>query len=144
MFRESVIQYPTFAARLGQKSDQKGAFPCCSSAEVEKTFPTPPPAVKPQMRSAMPPTIRSGAAKDSNHLTPSIPVRMITSCINQKTKKAMKVCPETFAQPPHAAVTRASRAAPPSQVWMPNQPQATRARAMAAKFAPLKIGRAHV
>src|SRR3712207_1307794 len=98
MFRESVIQYPTFAARLGQKSDQNGAFPCCNSAEVEKTFPTPPPAVKPQMRSAMPPTIRSGAAKDSNHLTPSTPNMMITTCIAQQTKKVMNWCPATFAQ----------------------------------------------
>src|SRR5215217_944460 len=34
MLRESVIQYPTFAARLGQKSVQKGTLPCCSLAEV--------------------------------------------------------------------------------------------------------------
>src|SRR3712207_6070864 len=144
MLRESVIQYPTLAASEGQKSAQNGACPCCSSAEVAKTLPTPPPATKPQIRSAIPPPISSGAANDSNHLTPSMPDRMITSCITQKTKKAIKVCPVTFAQPPHAAVTRASMAAPPSQVWMPNQPQATRALAMAAKFAPLKIGRAHV
>src|SRR5918997_2608527 len=137
MFKESVIQYPTLAARDGQKIAQNGACPCCSSAEVEKTLPTPPPAVKPQIRSAMLPPIRSGAEKDSNHLTPSMPVRMITTCITQKTMKAMKVWPGTLPQPPQAAVTRASRAAPPSQVWMPNQPQATRALAMAAKLAPL-------
>src|ERR671919_1412941 len=137
MLRESVIQYPTFAARLGQKSVQNGALLCWSSAEVENTLATPPPATNPQIKSATPPPIRSGAENDSNHFTPSMPVRMMTSCIAQKTRKAMKVCPVMLAQPPHAAVTRASRAAPPSQVWIPNQPQATRALAMAAKLAPL-------
>src|SRR5918994_3156649 len=137
MLREKVIQYPTCAARLVQKSDQNDALPCWSSAEVENTLATPPPATNPQIRSATPPPIKSGAENDSNHFTPSMPVRMMTSCIAQKTTKAMKVCPGMLTQPPHAAVTRASRAAPPSQVWMPNQPQATRALAMAAKLAPL-------
>src|SRR5919107_2838058 len=136
MLRESVIQYPTLAARDGQKSAQNGASPCCIFAELVNTGPIPPPAVNPQINSAMPPAIRSGAAKDSNHLTPSIPVRMITSCIAQKTKKAIKAWPVTLAQPPQAAVGRASRARPPSQVWMPTQPQATRALAIAAKLAP--------
>src|SRR3712207_2675980 len=136
MLRESVIQYPTFAAREGKNNAQNGAFPCWSSAEVENTLPTPPPAVNPQISSARLPPSSSGADKDSNHFTPSMPVRMITSCITQKTRKAIKVCPVTLAQPPHAAVTRASRAAPPSQVWMPNQPQATSALAIAAKLAP--------
>ncbi len=132
-----MIQYPTFAAREGQKSAQKGALPVWSSAEVENTLPIPPPALKPQTSRAMLPPIRSGAERDSNHLTPSTPVRMITTCIAQNTRKAMKVCPVTLAQPPHAAVTSASRADPPSQVCIPNQPHATSARAIAAKFAPL-------
>src|SRR3712207_1567694 len=136
MLRESVIQYPTFAASAAGKIAQNVACPACNSADLAKTLPTPPPATKPQIRRAMPPAIRSGAAKDSNHLTPSMPVRMITTCTTQKTRKAIKVCPGTLAQPPQAAVTRASRAAPPIQVCIPNQPQATSARAMAAKFAP--------
>jgi hypothetical protein len=61
---------------------------------------------------------------------------MITTCIAQKTKKVMNWCPATFAQPPQAPVMRASRANPPIQVWMPNQPQATKALAIAAKLAP--------
>src|SRR3712207_47153 len=128
MLRESVIQYPTFAARDGQKRTQNGACPCCSCAEVENTFPTPPPATKPQTSSAIPPAINSGAERDSNHLTPSMPVRMITTCITQKTRKAMKVCPGTLAQPPQAALTRASRAAPPIQVCIPNQPRSEERR----------------
>src|SRR5918994_1270780 len=115
MLREKVIQYPTCAARLVQKSDQNDALPCWSSAEVENTLATPPPATNPQIRSATPPPIKSGAENDSNHFTPSMPVRMMTSCIAQKTTKAMKVCPGMLTQPPHA----------------------TRALAMAAKLAPL-------
>src|ERR687894_52669 len=137
MLRESVIQYPTFAARDGQKSAQNGALPCWSCAELENTFPTPPPATKPQIRSASPPPIKRGAEKDSNHFTPSMPVRMMASCIAQKTRNAIKVPPVLSPPPPPPAVTSASRAAPPSQVCIPNHPQATRARAMAAKLAPL-------
>src|SRR5919199_6310549 len=104
MLRERVIQYPTFAARDGQKIAQNGACPCCSCAEVSKTLATPPPEVKPQIRSAMLPPIRSGAENDSNHLTPSTPNQMIATCIAQKTKKAMKVCAVMLAQPPQAAL----------------------------------------
>src|SRR3712207_8718738 len=86
MLRESVIQYPTFAARDGQKSAQNGALPCWSCAELENTFPTPPPATKPQISRARPPPIRSGAEKDSNHFTPSTPVRMIATCMAQNTR----------------------------------------------------------
>src|SRR5215210_2251556 len=87
MFRETVIQYPTFAAREGQKSAQNGALPVRSSEEVESTLPSPPPADMPQTRSARLPTIRSGAERDSNHLTPSMPNQMITTCIGQDPMK---------------------------------------------------------
>src|SRR5215218_705665 len=136
MLRESVIQYPTLTASEGQKSTQNGAWPACSSADFSKTLPTPPPATNPQMSRATPPPRRSGAAKDSKYLTPSTPVRMIATWTIQKTKKVMKACPGTFAQPLQMAVTRASVARPPIQVCIPNQPQATRARAIAAKLAP--------
>src|ERR671916_2069138 len=104
MLRESVIQYPTFAARLGQKSVQNGMLSCCSLAEVVKTLAMPPPAEKPQIRSASPPSRRSGAARDSKTFTPSMPNMMITTCMTQKTKKAMNVCPGTLAHPPQTAV----------------------------------------
>src|SRR5829696_5309163 len=137
MLRESVIQYPTFAAKDGQNSVKNGMLSCCNLAEVVKTLAIPPPAEKPQMRSASPPSKRSGADSDSKTFTPSTPNVMITTCMTQKTKKATNVCPGTFAHPPQTAVIRASRAAPPSQVCIPNQPQATSALAIAAKFAPL-------
>src|SRR5215213_3025656 len=63
MLRESVIQYPTLAARLGQKSAQKGASPCWSFAELVNTSLTPPPAEKPHTSKAMLPTISSGAER---------------------------------------------------------------------------------
>jgi hypothetical protein len=136
MLRESVIQYPTLAASEGQKSAQNGACPCCSCAEVENTFPTPPPAVKPQIKRAMLPASSKGAAKDSKYLTPSIPDRMIASCTTQKIKKAMALPYARSDHPPHAAPIKALSANPPIQVCIPNQPQATRALAMAAKLAP--------
>src|SRR5918992_5349847 len=136
MFNESVIQYPTFAASAAGNSAQNGACPACNSADFWNTLPTPPPAVNPQISRATPPASSSGAAKDSKYLTPSTPVRMIATWMTQKTKKVMKACPGTFAQPLQMAVTRASVARPPIQVCIPNQPQATRARAIAAKFAP--------
>jgi hypothetical protein len=136
MFRESVIQYPTFAASAAGNSAQNGAWPACNFAEFVNTAPTLPTAVNPQMSRAIPPASRSGAAKDSKYLTPSTPVRMIATWMIQKTKKVIKACPGTLAQPLQMAVTSASVARPPIQVWIPNQPQATRARAIAAKFAP--------
>src|SRR5215218_10097524 len=116
MLRESVIQYPTFAAKDGQKSVQNGKLSCCSLAEVVKTLARPPPAEKPQIRSAIPPSRSSGAAHDSKTLTPSTPNMMITTCMIQKTKKAMNVRPGILVHPPQTALIRASRAAPPSQV----------------------------
>src|SRR3954447_18634097 len=136
MFRESVTQYPTFAARDGQKSVQNGVFPCCSSTEEVNTLLIPPPSEKPQTRRARLPTMRSGAEKDSKYLIPSIPGMMIATCKAQNAKKVVNWCPGTVAKPPQSTVSRASRARPPSQVWIPNQRQATRARAMAATFAP--------
>jgi hypothetical protein len=97
----------------------------------------PPPAEKPQMSRAKLPIRSRGAANDSKSFTPSTPRRMITSCIAQKTKKVMKECPGTLAHPAQAAVINASRARPPIQVCIPNQPHATSARAIAAKLAPL-------
>src|SRR5829696_8442409 len=137
MLRESVIQYPTCAARDGQKSVQNVMSSCCSLAEVVKTLAMPPPAENPQIRSAIPPSKSSGAAHDSKTLTPSTPNMMITTCMTQKTKKAMNVRPGILVHPPQTALIRASRAAPPSQVCIPNLPQATSALAIAAKLAPL-------
>src|SRR4028119_1388082 len=136
MLRETVIQYPTFAARLGQNNAQKGALPVWSWEEVESMLPNPPPAEMPHTSSARLPTIRSGAEKASNHLTPSTPNQMITTCISQNTMKVMAVLPGTLPQPPHTALMSELRARPPIQVCIPNHPHATSARAIAAKLAP--------
>src|SRR4028119_1970244 len=113
MLRETVIQYPTFAARLGQNNAQKGALPVCSWEEVESMLPNPPPAEMPHTKSARLPTIRSGAEKASNHLTPSTPNQMITTCMSQNTMKVMAVLPGTSPHPPQMAPIKELSARPP-------------------------------
>ena len=67
---------------------------------------------------------------------PSMPRRMIATWSTQKNAKAIALCPVTSAQPDVSVVISVSSASAPIQVWMPNQPQATSARAIAATFAP--------
>jgi hypothetical protein len=67
---------------------------------------------------------------------PSIPRRMIATWMTQKTPNAIALWPETSAQPDASAIISVSSASAPIQVWIPNQPQATSARAIAATFAP--------
>src|SRR3954447_1660304 len=67
---------------------------------------------------------------------PSMPRRMIATWTTQKTPKAIALCPLTSAQPEVSVVISVSSASAPIQVWMPNQPHATSARAIAATFAP--------
>ena len=67
---------------------------------------------------------------------PSMPRRMIATWISQKTPNAIALWPPTSAQPRHSVVISVSIASAPIQVWIPNQPHATSARAIAATFAP--------
>ena len=67
---------------------------------------------------------------------PSMPRRMIATWMAQKTAKAIALWPVTSAQPEVSVVMSVSRASAPIHVWIPNQPHATSARAMAATFAP--------
>src|SRR5215213_3639240 len=67
---------------------------------------------------------------------PSMPRMMIATWTTQKTPNAIALCPVTSAQPEVSAVISVSSATAPIQVWMPNQPHATRARAIAATLAP--------
>src|SRR3954451_9786583 len=133
MFIESVIQYPTFAARPGPNSAQKLWSSVISFDEAEKTLP---PTPKAQISSATLEPSSSGAAKLSRNLMPSMPRRMIATWIAQKTANAIALWPVTSAQPAVSVVISVSSASAPIQVWIPNQPQATSARAIAATFAP--------
>src|SRR3712207_1676636 len=103
MLRETVIQYPTLAARLGQNNAQNGALPVLSPEEGESTSTCPPPAARHQAGRARLPASRSGGERAANHFTPSTPRQVITTCINQNTIKVMAVFPGTFPQPPQAA-----------------------------------------
>src|SRR3954454_12345063 len=133
MFIESVIQYPTFAARPGPNSAQKLWSSVISFDDAEKTFPATPNA---QISSATLEPSSSGAAQLSRNLIPSMPRRMIATWISQNTAKAIALCPLMSVQLEVSAVISVSSASAPIQVWMPNQPQATSARAIAATFAP--------
>jgi hypothetical protein len=69
-------------------------------------------------------------------LIPSVPLKITATWISQNTRNAIAVWPGTPTHPGHAARTSASRASPPIQVWIPNQPQATTARSIAGMLAP--------
>src|SRR3954464_13530648 len=133
MFIDSVIQWPTCAARPGPKSDQKLPWSVISFEEAENTFP---PTPKAQISSATLEPSSSGAAQLSRNLMPSMPRRMIATWTSQKTAKAIALCPLTSVQLEVSAVISVSSASAPIQVWIPNHPQATSARAIAATFAP--------
>ena len=124
------------AASPGANSDQKLWSSVTSLDEAENTLPIPPPASKPQISSAALPPISSGAAVRSSQRMPSIPRRMIATSISQKAPNAIALWPPTSAQPCHSVLISVSTASAPIQVWMPNQPQATSARAIAATLAP--------
>ena len=125
-----------FAARPGANSAQKLWSSDTSLDEAENTLPIPPPASKPQISSARLPPISSGAAVRSSQRMPSIPRRMIASSISQNAPNAIALWPPTSFQPFHSVAIRVSTASAPIHVWIPNQPQATSARAIAATFAP--------
>src|SRR3954447_2185491 len=101
--------------------------------EAEKTLPPTPNA---QISSATLEPSRSGAAQLSRNLMPSMPRRMIATWISQNTANAIALWPVTSAQPDVSVVISVSSASAPIHVWMPNQPHATSARAIAATFAP--------
>ena len=67
---------------------------------------------------------------------PSMPRRMIATWISQKTANAIALWPLTSAQPDASVIISVSSASAPIHVWIPNHPQATSARAIAATFAP--------
>ena len=67
---------------------------------------------------------------------PSIPRRMIATSTSQKAPNAIALWPPTSAQPFHSVTISVSIASAPIHVWIPNHPQATSARAIAATFAP--------
>ena len=124
------------AARPGANSDQKLWWSVTSLDEAENTLPTPPPASKPQIRSATLPPISSGAAVRSSQRMPSIPRRMIATSISQNAPNATALWPPKSPSRSRAWLISASTASAPIHVWIPNQPQATSARAIAATFAP--------
>ena len=98
--------------------------------------------------------MRNGAAQLSNRLIASMPHMMIMMLSAQKMAKhshsvhgwaAASPKPRAIVAPVQPSITRqgqssapttANSAVPPIQVWMPNQPQATKARIKAGRLAP--------
>ena len=145
MFRLSVAQKPTMAVSCGWKIDQKDLLSgrCVLESKSEPRSST---EKRAQANSARLQRIRKGAAKTSTHLIDSIPVTTIATCRTQNARKHRNWI-VVIPRKPSVSVsvagltnprtdTIAYRAAPPIHVWMPNQPQATRARAMAGMWAP--------
>src|SRR3954447_14987583 len=124
------------AASPGANSNQNVACVDTSFEDAEHTFPIPPPAEQPQISSPTLPAISSGAAQLSRILMPSMPRRMIATWISQNTPNATALWSEKSAQVAVSVVMRVSSASAPIHVWIPNHPQATRARAIAATLAP--------
>src|SRR5207244_13630537 len=79
---------------------------------------------------------RNGAERPCKKRMVSIPRRITRTLRNQKKTKQMAGPDEKRAQEGASATIMALMASPPIQVWMPNQPQATRARRMAGTLAP--------
>src|SRR5215207_8900010 len=124
------------AARPGANSDQNDWSSEISFDDDEKTLEIPSPAEKPQISRPTLPPMSSGAAQLSSTLMPSMPRRMIATWTSQKTPKATALWAPKSAQLEVSVVISVSSASAPIQVWMPNQPQATSARAIAATLAP--------
>src|SRR6185312_7459173 len=136
MLRLRVAQYPTLAVSAAGNSDQNNPCPFCNFCDSLRMLASPPPFLTAHHNSSAPPPSKSGADQLSRILMPSVPLRMINTWIPQKIANAIATLPGRFAQPGHAAVNKASSASAPIHVWIPNQPQATMARRMAAMLAP--------
>src|SRR5213083_121961 len=137
MLRLRVAQYPTDAVSDMGKMDQNALCCFCKAADAVSTCPRPPAFHDAHAKSAAPPPSSRGADQVSRYLIPSTPPAMMNTCIPQKRKNASQMWPPTPVHPFHITANKVSRACPPIQVWIPNQPQATMARRIAGTFAPL-------
>src|SRR5437867_2577137 len=136
MLRLRVAQYPTDAVRAPGKTNQNVLCCFCNAADAVRTCPRPPAFHEAHPRRAAPPPSSKGADHVSRYLMPSTPRTMMKTCIPQNRKNANQMWPLNPVHHRHVTPNKASRAWPPIQVWIPNQPQATIARRIAGTFAP--------
>ena len=61
---------------------------------------------------------------------------MIATCTSQNSANAIQTLPGSASHAGNAAPRSVFSARPPIQVWIPNQPQATKARSIAGTLAP--------
>src|SRR5256885_13223373 len=137
MFNETVAQKPTTPVSEGMKK-RKNSLKLWNFDGVASMGPKPPALLRAQRRRASPMSSRNGAEMPCKKRMVSIPRRITRTLRNQKKTKQMAGPDEKRAQEGASATIMALMASPPIQVWMPNQPQATRARRMAGAVAPRK------
>jgi len=135
MLSASVAQKPTMAVSEGTKKT-KNSRPVWNLLGRARIGPRPPARAIAQPRSASPATIKNGAAQASSRLIELLPRTTIYMFQSQKAKKAIHTAPGTLSQTGNAVRSMVWIAVPPIQVWMPNQPQATRPRRIAGTLAP--------
>src|SRR2546430_14049164 len=134
MFNETVAQKPTTPVSEGMKK-RKNSLRLWTFVAVASMGPRQTALLRAQRRRASPMSSRNGAEMPCKKRMVSIPRRITRTLRNQKKTKQMAGPDEKRAQEGASATIMALMASPPIQVWMPNQPQATRARSMAAALA---------
>mmetsp|Transcript_8458 Transcript_8458/g.21806 ORF Transcript_8458/g.21806 Transcript_8458/m.21806 type:complete len:311 (-) Transcript_8458:14-946(-) len=147
MLRASVAQYPTLAVSAGMNvaaSWPALGMPAANCEGADSMGPSPPAAVTAQHSKAMLRAISTGAAYFSISRMDSTPSQTIATCSAQNARKHAN----SLALIPSHAIGSADTAAgrsfaisvcielPPTQVWIPNQPQATRALSIEGMLAP--------
>src|SRR5215831_2092764 len=135
MFSETVAQKPTTPVSEGTKK-RKNSPKDRNLEGVESIGPKPPALLRAQRRRANPMKSKNGAEIPCRKRIVSMPRRITKTLRSQKRTKQTAAPEWNFAQPGARATIMALMASPPIQVWMPNQPQATRARRIAGMLAP--------
>src|SRR5579884_32124 len=142
MFKERVDQKAIIAIREGKNSAQKPG-PQPNLPPWLRMGPKPWAATSIQIKRKKATTSTKGAAQFSNRRNVSMPRRMMAIWITQKMAKlshwvqGMPASGAALSQAlPNSAPARVYTAWPPIQLWMPNQPQAMKARSRAGTLAP--------
>src|SRR5262245_56212141 len=147
MLSDSVAQKLTLAVSAGKKKVQNCPALGCLAANCdvcESIGPKPPAFMYAQARSNSPNAISSGALMLSSKPIDSKP-RQTTTILSSQNARKQTSCgtlipsigngAADFQEGSHTP-SSVYRAMPPIHVWIPNQPQATKARISAGTFAP--------
>src|SRR5215470_14265999 len=135
MFSDTVDQKPTVPFKAGTRNFKNS--PVLLNCEGEESMGPKPPALFQAHTSSNSPTpSKIGALKPCKNRMYSMPLRITSRLIAQKIMKQIAVPYGLLRHEGHTVPRRVLMASPPIQLWIPNHPQATRARSTAATFAP--------